>query len=112
MSNELVSHSTGSLWHPKSTDSPGSDTVCVFPKNGAKGESPMNIICFFKILQCRVKALSHASSHVYMALNNAIVPSSVQATFPYIFAVSKYLQPGTFDLVGMMIYDIALSRRS
>ncbi|KAE8687340.1 Translocon-associated protein subunit alpha [Hibiscus syriacus] len=40
------------------------------------------------------------------AFNNAIVPPSVQATFPYIFAVSKYLQDGTFDLVGKIIYEI------
>lgn len=40
------------------------------------------------------------------AFNNASVPSSVQATFPYMFAVSKFLQPGTFDLVGKIVYEI------
>ncbi|KAE8698712.1 Translocon-associated protein subunit alpha [Hibiscus syriacus] len=38
--------------------------------------------------------------------NNATVSSSVQATFAYMFAVSKYLQPGTFDLVGTIVYEI------
>ncbi|KAJ6765954.1 hypothetical protein OIU79_022013 [Salix purpurea] len=38
--------------------------------------------------------------------NNATVPTSAQATFPYIFAVSKFLQPGSFDLVGTIVYEI------
>ncbi|RWW11604.1 hypothetical protein GW17_00024773 [Ensete ventricosum] len=47
---------------------------------------------------------------------NASVPVSAQATFPYVFAVSKYLQvssliifamqPGSFDLVGTVVYGI------
>ncbi|XP_073111552.1 translocon-associated protein subunit alpha-like isoform X4 [Elaeis guineensis] len=37
---------------------------------------------------------------------NASVPVSAQATFPYIFAVSKFLQPGPFDLVGTIVYEI------
>ncbi|KAK4378248.1 hypothetical protein RND71_000110 [Anisodus tanguticus] len=40
------------------------------------------------------------------AFNNATVPLSAQATFPYIFAVSKFMQPGSFDLVGTIIYEI------
>ncbi|GMY05519.1 nucleoporin like [Fagus crenata] len=42
----------------------------------------------------------------YQTFNNASVPASAQATFPYKFAVSKFLQPGTFDLVGTIIYEI------
>ncbi|KAD7478957.1 hypothetical protein E3N88_02093 [Mikania micrantha] len=41
-----------------------------------------------------------------VSFNNASVPASVQATFRYIFAVSKFLQPGTFDLVGTITYEI------
>ncbi|KAI7725948.1 hypothetical protein M8C21_004523 [Ambrosia artemisiifolia] len=41
-----------------------------------------------------------------MSFNNASVPASVQAAFPYIFAISKFLQPGTFDLVGTIVYEI------
>ncbi|KAL0386912.1 UNVERIFIED_CONTAM: Translocon-associated protein subunit alpha [Sesamum radiatum] len=40
------------------------------------------------------------------AFRNASVPPSAQATFPYIFAVSKFLQPGEFDLVGTIVYEI------
>ncbi|KAK1272755.1 Protein XAP5 CIRCADIAN TIMEKEEPER [Acorus gramineus] len=46
------------------------------------------------------------SCHVNSEFYNASVPLSAQATFPYIFAVSKFLQPGTFDLVGTIVYEI------
>lgn len=38
--------------------------------------------------------------------NNGSVPPSAQATFPYTFAVRKYLQAGTFDLIGTIVYEI------
>ncbi|AQK80930.1 Translocon-associated protein subunit alpha [Zea mays] len=37
---------------------------------------------------------------------NSSVPVSVQATFPYKFVVSKFLQPGAYDLVGYIVYEI------
>ncbi|KAK9941659.1 hypothetical protein M0R45_007358 [Rubus argutus] len=102
---------------------PGIDTICVFPKNSAKsvaageqtellvglkndGESSLNVIA--------VKASVHlpfdhnllVQNLTAVAFNNASVPVSAQATFPYLFAVSKFLQPGTFDLVGTIIYEI------
>ncbi|KAL6213146.1 hypothetical protein ACLB2K_012593 [Fragaria x ananassa] len=102
---------------------PGIETICVFPKNRAKtvaageqtellvglrndGESSLNVIA--------VKASVHlpfdhnllVQNLTALAFNNASVPASAQATFPYLFAVSKYLQPGTFDLVGTIIYEI------
>ncbi|KAL6219157.1 hypothetical protein ACLB2K_012363 [Fragaria x ananassa] len=102
---------------------PGIETICVFPKNKAKtvaageqtellvglrndGESSLNVIA--------VKASVHlpfdhnllVQNLTALAFNNASVPASAQATFPYLFAVSKYLQPGTFDLVGTIIYEI------
>lgn len=43
---------------------------------------------------------------ILQVFNNGSVPSSVQATFPYIFSVSKFLQPGPFDLVGTIVYEI------
>ncbi|GFP84631.1 translocon-associated protein subunit alpha [Phtheirospermum japonicum] len=98
-------------------------TVCVFPKNPSKwiaageegellvgikyeGESSINVIA--------IQASVHLTyDHRYLiqnlsaqAFNNASVPSSVQATFPYIFGVSKFLQPGPYDLVGTIVYEI------
>ncbi|KAE8725591.1 Translocon-associated protein subunit alpha [Hibiscus syriacus] len=102
---------------------PGVETVCLFPKNSAKlvaagaetellvgmeyvGESPLKIIT----IQASVHLpydhrmlVQNLTAHVF---NNATVSSSVQVTFPYMFAVSKYLQPGTFDLVGTIVYEI------
>ncbi|KAF3650067.1 Translocon-associated protein subunit alpha [Capsicum annuum] len=44
--------------------------------------------------------------HGVKAFDNATVPPSAQATFPYIFAVSKFMQPGSFDLVGTIVYEV------
>ncbi|KAL2460006.1 Translocon-associated protein (TRAP) [Abeliophyllum distichum] len=102
---------------------PGVETICVFPKNPSKlvlageegellvgikneGESSINVIA--------IQASVHLPfDHQYLvqnlsaqAFNNASVPPSAQATFPYIFAVSKFLQPGAFDLVGTIVYEI------
>ncbi|XAR72733.1 hypothetical protein NMG60_11019473 [Bertholletia excelsa] len=102
---------------------PGVETVCIFPKNPSKsvaageesellvgmkneGESSVNVIS--------IKASVHLSyDHRYLVqnlsaqgFNNASVPPSAQATFPYLFSVSKFLQPGTFDLVGTIVYEI------
>ncbi|XAR59062.1 hypothetical protein NMG60_11014694 [Bertholletia excelsa] len=101
----------------------GVETVCVFPKNPSRlvvageesellvglkndGESTLNVIA--------IKATLHLPfDHQYLvqnlsglAFNNASIPPSVQASFPYTFAVSKFLQPGNFDLVGTVIYEI------
>ncbi|KAI3515268.1 hypothetical protein L1887_14091 [Cichorium endivia] len=102
---------------------PGVETVCVFPKNPSKvvvaGQETELLIGMKNEGDQNVKVLAvHASVHLpfdhrmlvqnltTQAFNNASVPSSVQATFPYMFAVSKFLQPGTFDLVGKIVYEI------
>ncbi|KAI3812159.1 hypothetical protein L1987_16865 [Smallanthus sonchifolius] len=102
---------------------PGVETVCVFPKNSAKsvvaGQETELLIGMKNEGEHSVKVIAvHASVHLpfdhrmlvqnlsTMAFNNASVPASVQATFPYIFAVSEFLQPGTFDLVGTIVYEI------
>ncbi|KAL3843399.1 hypothetical protein ACJIZ3_000802 [Penstemon smallii] len=102
---------------------PGVETVCVFPKNPSKlvlageesellvgikneGESTITVIA--------IQASVHLPfDHQYLvqnlsaqAFSNASVPPYTQATFPYIFGVSKFLQPGTFDLVGTIVYEI------
>ncbi|KAI3698829.1 hypothetical protein L2E82_42684 [Cichorium intybus] len=103
--------------------SPDVETVCVFPKNSAKlvvaGQETELLIGMKNEGEHNVKVLAvYASVHLPFdhrmlvqnltgqTFNNASVPSSVQATFPYIFAVSKFLQPGTFDLVGTIVYEI------
>ncbi|XP_074333643.1 translocon-associated protein subunit alpha-like, partial [Apium graveolens] len=102
---------------------PAVETVCVFPKNPSKsivageptdlliglkheGDADLNVITVQASVHLpydhnlRVQTLSS------QAFNNASVPTSAQATFPYTFAVSKFLQAGTFDLVGIIVYEI------
>jgi translocon-associated protein subunit alpha len=70
------------------------------------GVSPVNVIA--------IKASIHLNyDHRYLvqnltaqAFNNGTVPTSAQATFPYIFAVSKFFQAGSFDFVGTIFYEI------
>ncbi|XP_076925085.1 translocon-associated protein subunit alpha-like [Bidens hawaiensis] len=102
---------------------PDVETVCVFPKNSAKlvvaGQETELLIGLKNDGEHSVKVIAvHANVHhpfdhqmlvqnlSTVAFNNASVPASIQATFPYIFAVSKFLQPGTFDLVGTIVYEI------
>lgn len=101
----------------------GVDTVCVFPKNSARlitageeaellvgvkndGESSLNVIAIKASVHLPFDHRMLVQNLTAQGFNNASVPASAQATFPYIFAVSKYLQPGTFDLVGTIIYEI------
>ncbi|XP_009117436.1 translocon-associated protein subunit alpha [Brassica rapa] len=102
---------------------PGVETVSVFPKNSAKvvpaGEETELLVAIKNDGKSHVGVMGiRASVHLpydhkllvqnltMMRYNNASIPTSVQATFPYIFAVSQYLQPGAFDLVGYIIYDV------
>ncbi|XP_008236199.1 PREDICTED: translocon-associated protein subunit alpha [Prunus mume] len=102
---------------------PGVDTICVFPKNSAKsvtageetellvglkndGESSLNVIAIKASVHLPFDHNLLVQNLTAQTFNNGSVPASAQATFPYIFAVSKFLQPGTFDLVGTVYYEI------
>ncbi|OWM87238.1 hypothetical protein CDL15_Pgr019285 [Punica granatum] len=102
---------------------PGVETVCIFPKNGARlvpageetellvgmkndGELSLNVIAVRASVHLPFDHNLLVQNLTAQAFNNASVPASTQATFPYIFAVSKYLQPGNFDLVGTIYYEI------
>uniref|UniRef100_A0A1J3E7G8 Translocon-associated protein subunit alpha n=1 Tax=Noccaea caerulescens TaxID=107243 RepID=A0A1J3E7G8_NOCCA len=105
------------------TSAPGVETVCVFPKNSAKlvpaGEETELLVGLKNDGKSNIGVMGiRASVHLpydhkllvqnltMLRFNNASIPTSLQATFPYIFAVSQYLQPGAFDLVGYIIYDV------
>ncbi|KAF2322795.1 hypothetical protein GH714_030877 [Hevea brasiliensis] len=102
---------------------PGVDTVCVFPKNSARlvpagedaellvglkndGESSINVIAIKASVHLPFDHRLLVQNLTAQAFSNATVPASTQASFPYIFAVSKYLQPGSFDIVGTIYYEI------
>lgn len=105
------------------SSAPGIETVCVFPKNSAKlvptgeeteilvglkndGQSSIGVIGIKASLHLPFDHQLLVQNLTMLSFNNASVPTSVQATFPYIFAVSKFLQAGTFDLVGTIIYEV------
>lgn len=107
----------------KLTAAPGVDTVCVFPKNSAKvvqageetellvgikydGDSSVNVVAIQAFVHLPYDHRLLVQNLTAQMFNNASVPPSAQATFPYLFAVSKYLQAGTFDLVGKIVYEI------
>lgn len=102
---------------------PGVGTICVFPKNTARlvaageetellvgmhneGEANINIIAIKASVHYPFDHRMLVQNLTSQSFYNASVPVSAQATFPYIFAVSKYLQPGSFDLVGTILYEI------
>ncbi|CAM8904597.1 unnamed protein product [Rhodiola kirilowii] len=102
---------------------PGIETITVFPKNVGKlvtageetellvglknnGGTNLNVIAIKASVHLPYDHRLLVQNLTAQGFNNATVPASVQATFPYIFAVSKYLQAGTFDLVGTIIYEI------
>ncbi|XP_038995575.1 translocon-associated protein subunit alpha-like [Hibiscus syriacus] len=102
---------------------PGVEIICFFPKSGAKlvpageetellvgmenvGESPVNVIAIEASVHLPYDHRLLVQNLTAQVFEKASVPPSTQATFPYIFAVSKYLQPGTFDLVGTIVYEI------
>ncbi|KAL9258074.1 Translocon-associated protein subunit alpha-like protein [Drosera capensis] len=80
----------------------GVQTACVYPKNTGKCMTSIRSSTFTSISS----RLFLLGDFQYKVFNNASVPPSAQATFPYTFAVSKYLQAGTFDLVGTIVYEI------
>ncbi|KAK6946389.1 Translocon-associated protein (TRAP), alpha subunit [Dillenia turbinata] len=102
---------------------PGIDTVSIFPKNPTRlitageesellvglkndGESSVNVIAIKASVHLPFDHRLLVQNLTAQAFSNATVPASAQATFPYIFAVSKYMQAGSFDLVGTIIYEI------
>ncbi|KAJ6809869.1 translocon-associated protein subunit alpha-like isoform X1 [Iris pallida] len=105
------------------SSAPGIDTICVFPKNSARlipageetellvglhneGEGTLNVIAIRASLHLPFDHHMLVQNLTVQEFYNATVPLTSQATFPYNFAVSKYLQPGSFDLVGTIIYEI------
>ncbi|QCD88787.1 translocon-associated protein subunit alpha [Vigna unguiculata] len=105
------------------SSAPGIDTISVFPKNSARlitageesellvgvkndGDSSLNVIAIKASIHLPFDHRLLVQNLSTQGFNNGSVPASAQATFPYLFAVSKFMQPGNFDLVGTIIYEI------
>ncbi|XP_073141097.1 translocon-associated protein subunit alpha-like isoform X2 [Henckelia pumila] len=102
---------------------PGVETVCVFPKNPSKlvaageesellvgmkneGDSSISIIAIHASVHPAYDPSYLLQNLTAQAFNNATVPPSAHATFPYVYAVSKFLQSGAYVLVGSIVYEI------
>ncbi|CDY72561.1 BnaCnng78290D, partial [Brassica napus] len=105
------------------TSAPGIETLCVFPNNRAKiikagtetevlvgmkndGQSDVDIVAVKGSLHLPFDQKPLVQNLTALSFGNASVPVSAQATFPYIFAVSKFLEAGAFDLVGTIVYEM------
>ncbi|KAK7258090.1 hypothetical protein RIF29_32532 [Crotalaria pallida] len=105
------------------SSAPGIETITVFPKNSARlvtageetellvgvkndGESSLTVIAIKASVHLPYDHRMLVQNLTAQGFNSGKVPGSAQATFPYLFAVSKFLQPGTFDLVGTIVYEI------
>ncbi|KAG1359406.1 translocon-associated protein subunit alpha [Cocos nucifera] len=123
----IVGDDTQVLGDGTLSPAPGVDTTCVFPKNAAKlvsaGEVTEILVGMHNVGKSTLNVIAmHGSLHLpldhHMLVQNltmqeffkASVPFAAQATFPYNFAVSKFLQPGLFDLVGTIVYEIDQQR--
>ncbi|KAK8582460.1 hypothetical protein V6N13_069237 [Hibiscus sabdariffa] len=106
---------------------PGVETVCVFPKNSARlvvageetellvgmenvGGAPLNIIAIQASVHLPYDHRMLVQNLTAQTFNNASVSPSVQATFrtclPLASTYRTLIQPGTFDLVGTIVYEI------
>ncbi|KAK1369414.1 Translocon-associated protein subunit alpha [Heracleum sosnowskyi] len=119
----IVDHDVQDLGAGSFISAPGVETLCLFPKNPSKsvvageptdlliglkyeGGSSLNVIAVQASVHLPYDHNLLVQNLSSQAFNNASVPTSVQATFPYTFAVSKFLQAGTFDFVGIIVYEI------
>uniref|UniRef100_A0A0C9S5W1 Translocon-associated protein subunit alpha n=1 Tax=Wollemia nobilis TaxID=56998 RepID=A0A0C9S5W1_9CONI len=102
---------------------PGVTTIYVFPKSHDKsipageetellvgvnndGEAPLKVHSIKSSLHLPFDHRIIVQNLTVQEFINATVPHSAQATFVYSFTVSKYLQPGSFDLVGSISYEL------
>ncbi|KAF5951609.1 hypothetical protein HYC85_009553 [Camellia sinensis] len=90
---------------------PGVETICFFRKNPSRsiaaGEEAELIVGMKNEGESIVNVIAIKAS-VHLPFDHSPFGSKSYCTgfCPYIFAVSKFLQPGTFDLVGTIVYEI------
>ncbi|KAL2620415.1 hypothetical protein R1flu_000620 [Riccia fluitans] len=101
---------------------PGVETVFHFPKNPDKtitagetaeivvglrnsGETPLKVTSVRASINLPYDHRIFVQNFTAQEFENSTVPPGVQASFPYSFTVSKYLQPGGFALVASIYYD-------
>ncbi|MCO5570061.1 hypothetical protein L7F22_023775 [Adiantum nelumboides] len=101
----------------------GVHTVYFFPKDADKsipageeaevivgisnhGDLPLNVHSIWASLHLAYDQRYQIQNFTASEFGKSIVPPSVQASFPYTFTVSKFLQPGRFALVASIFYEV------
>ncbi|MCO5568239.1 hypothetical protein L7F22_021935 [Adiantum nelumboides] len=101
----------------------GVHTVYFFPKDADKsipageeaevivgisnhGDLPLNVHSIWASLHLAYDQRYQIQNFTAVEFGKSIVPPSVQASFPYTFTVSKFLQPGSFALVASIFYEV------
>lgn len=119
----LVADPVQDLSDVELTPAAGVDTIYFFPKNADKstsageeaevivgvsnhGDLPLKVYSISASLHLAYDYRYQIQNFTAMEFGNSVVPPSVQASFPYSFTVSKYLQPGSFALVASILYEV------
>uniref|UniRef100_A0A7N0U5V7 Translocon-associated protein subunit alpha n=1 Tax=Kalanchoe fedtschenkoi TaxID=63787 RepID=A0A7N0U5V7_KALFE len=101
----------------------GVETTYVFPHNSVRlvkagektellvgiknnGESALNVLAIKSSIHLPYDHRYQIQNLTVQTFNQSTVPPSATATYPYLFAVSPFLQSGNFDLVATVIYEI------
>ncbi|KAI5072767.1 hypothetical protein GOP47_0012873 [Adiantum capillus-veneris] len=101
----------------------GVDTVFFFPGNADKsvpageeaeivvgisnhGDLPLKVNSILASLHLAYDQRYRIQNFTAVEFRNSVVPPSIQASFPYTFIVSKFLQPGSFALVASIFYEV------
>ncbi|KAH8947579.1 hypothetical protein BDL97_11G049800 [Sphagnum fallax] len=99
------------------------DTVFYFPHNPTKsvgagepaeillgisnnGDEALKVVFIQASLNLPYDHRIHVQNFTVQEFGSTIVPTGIQASFPYTFTVNKYLQPGSFDLVASVVYEL------
>ncbi|KAH8940119.1 hypothetical protein BDL97_15G072500 [Sphagnum fallax] len=101
----------------------GVNTVFYFPENPTKsvgagepaeilvgisnnGDEALKVILIQASLTLPYDHRIYVQNFTAQEFGSTIVPSGIQASFPYSFTVNKFLQPGSFDLVASVVYEL------
>uniref|UniRef100_A0A7N0U6K9 Translocon-associated protein subunit alpha n=1 Tax=Kalanchoe fedtschenkoi TaxID=63787 RepID=A0A7N0U6K9_KALFE len=70
------------------------------------GDSALNVLAIRSSIHLPYDHRYQIQNLTVQTFNTTAVPASATATYPYVFAVSPFLQSGQFDLVATVIYEI------
>ncbi|KAH7281957.1 hypothetical protein KP509_35G005100 [Ceratopteris richardii] len=130
ISDALVADSSEDFFDLEILSAPGVHTVFLFPKDAEKvmslldagtpagelaevivgisnqGDLPLKVHSIWASLHVSYDHRYQIQNFSAVGFGGSVVPPAIQASFPYTFTVSKFLQPGSFDLVARILYEV------